>query len=213
MKKTILAIATFSLLFGSPAFAGGQQYEVLSASVKALMAVQVSASSYEDTGISSVADRANWIAEIATLLVQDKRFSGFDEAKRFLGLVYYEAKRAGLDPDLVVSVIDVESKFNRYAISPVGARGLMQVMPFWTNEIGNGEADLFPVRTNLRYGCTILRHYLDKENGNLFYALGRYNGSRGSRVYPDLIMAALSKYKAASPASQGGYDVYQIAKR
>lgn len=98
--------------------------------------------------------------------------------------VHYEARRAGLPPELVLAVIEVESNFNPYAISAAGARGLMQVMPFWLKRIGKPGDSLFRVQTNLRYGCTILKYYLDKEGGNLFHALARYNGSRGQRWYP-----------------------------
>mgnify|MGYP001610496015 CR=1 FL=1 len=102
----------------------------------------------------------------------------------------YEAVRAGLDPQLVLSVIQVESSFKKYAVSTAGARGYMQVMPFWAREIGVSDHNLFHLRTNLRYGCTILRHYLDIEKGNYFRALGRYNGSLGQPDYPDLVMSA-----------------------
>jgi len=109
----------------------------------------------------------------------------------FLMLVRYEAMRAGLDPHLVLSVIDVESKFRKYAVSRAGARGLMQVMPFWVKEIGEPGSNLFHERTNLRFGCTILRHYLDRERGNLANALGRYNGSLGQADYPNRVFKAL----------------------
>jgi soluble lytic murein transglycosylase-like protein len=105
----------------------------------------------------------------------------------FLKHLHYESKRARLPPELVLSVIEVESNFNPYAISSAGARGLMQVMPFWLKQIGRPGDSLFHMHTNLRYGCTILRYYLDKENGNLAHALGRYNGSRGQRTYPALV--------------------------
>lgn len=98
--------------------------------------------------------------------------------------VHYEATRAGLLPELVLAVIEVESNFDPFAISSAGAQGLMQVMPFWRDEIGKPEDNLFRIRTNLRYGCTILKYYLDKENGNLWRALARYNGDRSGYVYP-----------------------------
>jgi soluble lytic murein transglycosylase-like protein len=101
--------------------------------------------------------------------------------------VHYEAKRVHLSPELVLAVIEVESNFNPFAISSAGARGLMQVMPFWLKQIGRPGDSLFRVHTNLRLGCTILRYYLDKEKGNLFHALARYNGSRGQRTYPALV--------------------------
>ena len=104
--------------------------------------------------------------------------------EEFLITVHYEAKRAGLDPQLVLGLIQVESNFRKYAVSSAGARGYMQVMPFWIKLIGNNEHNLFNLRTNLRYGCVILRHYLDIEKGDLYRALGRYNGSLGRPEYP-----------------------------
>lgn len=117
-----------------------------------------------------------------------------DEHKRlhFLKNVHYEATRAELPPELVLAVIEVESNFDRWAISVVGARGLMQVMPFWLKEIGEPDDDLFHVQTNLRMGCTILKFYLDKEKGNLPRALGRYNGSLGRWKYPNKVLKALN---------------------
>ncbi|HET8700516.1 MAG TPA: transglycosylase SLT domain-containing protein [Nitrococcus sp.] len=110
---------------------------------------------------------------------------------RLLRLVHSEARRAGLKPEWVLALIDVESRFNRFAISSAGARGLMQVMPFWLEAIGHPEDNLFHVQTNLRLGCTILRYYLDQEHGNLTRALARYNGSLGSDNYPVLVFKAL----------------------
>ena len=118
--------------------------------------------------------------------------------KEFLVTVCYEAKRAGLEPSLVLGLIQVESGFRKYAISSVGARGYMQVMPFWSRLIGTGDpASLFHMQTNLRFGCVILRHYLDREKGNLFMALGRYNGSRGRAEYPNMVTAAWRTWKSA----------------
>ena len=108
----------------------------------------------------------------------------------FLRTVHYEASRAGLDPQLVLAVIQVESNFRKYAVSTAGARGFMQVMPFWVGVIGTQDHNLFHLRTNLRYGCLILRHYLDMERGNLTRALGRYNGSLGQLWYPGLVQTA-----------------------
>ena len=109
----------------------------------------------------------------------------------FLETVWYEAKRAGLEPSLVLGLIQVESGFRKYAISTAGARGYMQVMPFWTRAIADGDASrLFHMQTNLRFGCVILRHYLDIERGNLSLALGRYNGSRGRPEYPNAVFGA-----------------------
>jgi soluble lytic murein transglycosylase-like protein len=121
--------------------------------------------------------------------------------KRYLTTIQYEAMRADLDPQIVLSVITIESKFNKYAISPAGARGLMQVMPFWQTLIGIKEHSLLDVQTNLRYGCTILRHYLKRENGNLIKALARYNGSVGKLGYPKLVMDAYNSYWQPYPVA------------
>jgi soluble lytic murein transglycosylase-like protein len=111
--------------------------------------------------------------------------------KEFLQTVWYESKRAGLDVALVLGLIQVESNFRKFAVSRVGARGYMQVMPFWTRVIGDGDSGkLFHMQTNLRFGCVILRHYLDREKGDLFMGLGRYNGSRGKAPYPDAVLGA-----------------------
>ncbi|MEG1831736.1 MAG: lytic transglycosylase domain-containing protein, partial [Burkholderiaceae bacterium] len=120
----------------------------------------------------------------------------------FLRTLDYEAVRAGLDRQLVLALVQVESGFRKYAVSSAGARGYMQVMPFWTKVIGDGDPrKLFDMRANLRYGAVILRHYLDIERGNLFLALGRYNGSRGRAEYPDLVLGALkSRWEYAPPA-------------
>lgn len=109
--------------------------------------------------------------------------------KAFLRTVYYEATRAGVDPQLVLSIIQVESDFRKYAISQAGAKGYMQIMPFWVDTIGNENHNLFHLRVNLRYGCMILRHYLNKENGDYFRALGRYNGSLGHAAYPQMVVS------------------------
>jgi soluble lytic murein transglycosylase-like protein len=111
--------------------------------------------------------------------------------REFLQTVWYESQRAGLDPSLVLGLIQVESGFRKFAISSVGARGFMQVMPFWTRVLAEGDGNvLFQAQTNLRFGCVILRHYLNVENGNLTLALGRYNGSRGQMQYPNAVLAA-----------------------
>jgi len=111
--------------------------------------------------------------------------------REFLQTVWYESQRAGLDPSLVLGLIQVESGFRKFAISSAGARGFMQVMPFWTRVLAEGDARvLFQAQTNLRFGCVILRHYLNVENGNLTLALGRYNGSRGQMQYPNAVLAA-----------------------
>ena len=122
-----------------------------------------------------------------------KRVKDSKERIMLLDMIHSEARKADLQPELVMAVIQIESNFDRWAISRVGARGLMQVMPFWLDEIGRPGDDLFNAQTNLRMGCTILRHYLDKENGNIIRALGRYNGSLGSYRYPRKVLGALRK--------------------
>jgi len=168
------------------AFAGAQQYEVLSASVRATLGQAVNDRSSVD--MKDLDTRA-WVRAM-TPRVMGRYFSDEEAAREFLGLVRYEAMRAGLDPHLVLAVIDVESQFRKYAVSRAGARGFMQVMPFWTKQLGGGEQSLFPERINLRYGCTILRYYLDREHGNQANALARYNGSLGQADYPNRVFKA-----------------------
>lgn len=132
-----------------------------------------------------------WFADMNQRL--KRRVKDPTERLHLLKLIHAESRRADLQPELVMAVIEIESGFDRWAISRVGARGLMQVMPFWLKEIGRPGDNLFNIETNLRMGCTILRHYLDKEKGNLVRALGRYNGSLGSYRYPTKVMAALRK--------------------
>ena len=120
-----------------------------------------------------------------------KRKTELEMRKEFLQTVWYESKRAGLDVSLVLGLIQVESGFRKFVVSSAGARGYMQVMPFWTRVIGDGDpGKLFHMQTNLRFGCVILRHYLDREKGDLYMALGRYNGSRGKPEYPNAVFAA-----------------------
>jgi soluble lytic murein transglycosylase-like protein len=134
------------------------------------------------------ADVKAWIDDMSKRLASR---IGDEHARRdLLVTVHYEATRAGLDPQLVLGVIHHESGFKKYAFSSAGARGYMQVMPFWAKLIGTADQNLFHLRTNLRYGCTILRHYLDIESGNLFRALGRYNGSLGKAEYPNTVLRA-----------------------
>jgi soluble lytic murein transglycosylase-like protein len=177
--------AAAALALSPGALAGAQQYEVLSASVRASLANAVNDRASVD--MKDLDTRA-WVRAMTRRVAG--RFPDEDSAREFLALVRYESMRAGLDPHLVLAVIDVESKFRKYAVSKAGARGLMQVMPFWVKEIGEPSHNLFQERMNLRYGCTILRHYLDRENGNLSKALGRYNGSLGQPQYPTRVLRA-----------------------
>lgn len=135
----------------------------------------------------------SWLGNIGERL--KRRKADFQVRREFLETVWYESKRAGLDTALVLGLIEVESAFRKYAISVVGARGYMQVMPFWTRTIGDGDVSrLFHMQTNLRFGCVILRHYIDRERGDLFMALGRYNGSRGRPEYPNAVFGARKRW-------------------
>jgi soluble lytic murein transglycosylase-like protein len=142
--------------------------------------------SFEDRFVAEV-----WLTDMSGRL--EKRIKEHDRRLEMLKTIHHESRRADLPPELVLAVIEVESNFNRFAISRVGARGLMQIMPFWLKEIGRPDDNLFNIQTNLRFGCTILKHYLDREKGNLRKALARYNGSTGKRNYPDKVFNALSK--------------------
>ena len=168
--------------------AGGQQYEPLAASVQAALHASIADMASPEPIFSSPAEQRAWLATMSQRLA---KYIPDEEARiDFLKTVHYEATRAGLDPQLVLGLIHVESRFRKYAVSGVGARGYMQVMPFWVKLIGRSDSNLFHMRTNLRFGCTILRHYLDIERGDLFRALGRYNGSLGKPQYPNAVRAA-----------------------
>lgn len=139
-----------------------------------------------------------WLSDMSGLLARRK--ADLQTRTDFLQTVWYESRRAGLDERLVLGLIQVESGFRKFAISPVGARGYMQIMPFWSRLIGDGDTGkLFHMQTNLRFGCVILRHYLDREKGHLFMALGRYNGSRGRSEYPNAVFAAARGWGYSGP--------------
>ncbi len=176
------------LVFATNAWAGAQIYTPLSASVRAVLQQSVSDQAAPKLAFASSYEADSWLNDMSRRLA--KRLPDRNYRIDFLNTVYYEATRAGLDPQLVLGLIEVESGFKKYAVSPAGARGYMQVMPFWVNEIGTTGQDLFHLRINLRYGCTILRHYLDMEKGDLYRALGRYNGSLGRPEYPNMVRAA-----------------------
>ncbi len=170
------------------AFAGAQAEEKLSASVRAALQRAVADQPSSITSFRTPVEESVWLDEMSRRLT--KKIPDTETRFDLLRAVHYEATRAGLDPELVLGLIQVESAFRKYAVSPVGARGYMQVMPFWQRVIGAREHNLFHLRTNLRYGCTILRHYLNQEKGDYFRALGRYNGSLGRAEYPTLVVTA-----------------------
>ena len=178
-----------SLTAGASAvYAGAQIYEPLSASVQAALSKAVSDRAVPYLAFETETEAREWLVVNSARLA--KRIPDRVAREEFLVTVHYEAKRAGLDPQLVLGLIQVESAFRKYAVSSAGARGLMQVMPFWIRVIGNADHNLFHLRINLRYGCVILRPYIDLEKGDLFRALGRYNGSLGRPEYPNLVLAA-----------------------
>lgn len=190
MLKNLLMLML--LLVATNVLAGGQREEDLSHSVKAMMQKSVSDLAAPKLMFADKQQGDAWLAEMSRRMKRRMPDKAYREG--FLTSVHYEATRAGLDPQLVLSLINVESAFNKYAVSSVGARGYMQVMPFWTKAIGAPDHNLFNLRLNLRYGCTILRHYLDIERGDLFRALGRYNGSLGKAKYPNLVLGKWRKY-------------------
>ncbi|MBS1171201.1 MAG: lytic transglycosylase subunit [Proteobacteria bacterium] len=186
-------ILLFALLAAAAGYvqAGAQQYEPLAASVQAALHSAVSDRASPESRFVSIEEKINWLAEMSRRL--EKRIPDRTARLELIKAVHYEASRAGLDPQLVFGLIQIESGFRKYAVSTAGARGYMQVMPFWVRLIGRPEHNLFHMRTNLRYGCTILRHYLDLEKGELYRALGRYNGSLGQPAYPNAVRASWEK--------------------
>lgn len=192
MKTSIIALA---FLFTTPLIAGVNPESVIKLQVKSLD--RHTADTVHQGGIVD-ASETQWIAQteqkLQLLMRHSKklatRLQNTQLRLELLHAIYYEAKRAGLDPGLVLAVVQVESNFRKYAISSAGARGYMQAMPWWADIVGEPSSDLFNVKTNLRLGCAILRSYLDKEHGNVHHALARYNGSIGRNGYPNLIYAA-----------------------
>ena len=177
--------------------AGNQREEALADAVRLALARAISDSRPPQLSFASDTDKASWQSWFDAM--SRRLHSRMPDAllrTEFLQTVWYESRRAGLDPAMVMGLIQVESGFRKYAISKAGARGYMQVMPFWTRVIGDGQPSrLFHMQTNLRYGCAILRMYVDMERGNLYLALGRYNGSRGKADYPNAVRAAWNRWE------------------
>jgi soluble lytic murein transglycosylase-like protein len=187
-----IALAFLLTFVSTLVWAGAQKYEPLAASVQAALHAAVSDRATPEPQFASIEEKIDWLTEMSRRL--ERRIPDREGRLEFLKAVRYEAQRAGLDPQLVLGLIQVESGFRKHAVSIAGARGYMQVMPFWVKLIGNPDNNLFHLRTNLRFGCTILRHYLDIENGDLFRALGRYNGSLGRPEYPNMVRASWEKH-------------------
>ncbi len=175
-----------------PADAGAQLEEPLVDSVRTALSSAISNHAPPVPEFSDTESRLQylrWLGRISERL--KKKMPDWNVRREFLQTLWYESRRAGLEPVLVLGLVQVESNFRKFAVSSVGARGYMQVMPFWTRVLGDGDAGkLFYMQTNLRFGCVILRHYLDREKGDLFMALGRYNGSRGKPAYPNAVLQA-----------------------
>lgn len=186
-----LFLAVVAALLPLVAGAGAQQYEPLAVSVQAALHAAIADRAAPEPQFASIQEKVDWLTEMSGRL--SRRMPDREGRLDFLKTVYYEAKRAGLDPQMVLGLIQVESGFKKYSVSSAGARGYMQVMPFWVALIGQRDNNLFHLRVNLRYGCTILRHYLDLERGDIYRALGRYNGSLGQPEYPNQVRAAWEK--------------------
>ena len=197
LRLLLRAALMATLAVSGAASAGNQQYEPMAASVRAALHAAVSDAGAPELLIADAGERARWLGEMSQRLA--KRIPDRSYREDLLTSVHYEATRAGLDPQLVLGLIQVESGFRKYAVSSAGARGYMQVMPFWVRLIGGADDNLFHLRTNLRYGCTILRHYLDIEKGDLYRALGRYNGSLGRPEYPNMVRAAWERHWSYQP--------------
>ena len=181
-----------------PARAGAQIEEPLAEAVRSALAAAVADSAPPKPVFASIEERLAYLRWLGSASEHLKpRKTEHPVRVEFLETLWYESRRAGLAPALVLGLVQVESGFRKYAISPAGARGYMQVMPFWSRQIGSGDASrLFHTQTNLRFGCVILRHYLDQEGGDLMLALGRYNGSRGRSEYPNLVLGARRGWSA-----------------
>ncbi len=184
------------------ACAGAQVEEPLADSVRTALSAAIAQSAPPpELRFDNIDQRLaylRWLGAMSEKLKKNK--SEGRERIEFLQTVWYESRRAGLEPALVLGLVQVESGFRKYAISSAGARGYTQVMPFWSRQIGDGDAArLFLMQINLRFGCVILRHYLDVEKGDLFMALGRYNGSRGQAEYPNMVLGARKRWEWTDP--------------
>ena len=197
-RGCLVSLAAPAAWLGAPqvAYAGGQLEEPLMDSVRTALSSAIANQAPPEPEFFTTEARLHYLRWLGTQSDRLRpRKPDLEVRRDFLQTVWYESKRAGLDVSLVLGLIQVESGFRKFAVSSVGARGYMQVMPFWTRVIGDGDpGKLFHMQTNLRFGCVILRHYIDREQGDLFMALGRYNGSRGRSPYPDAVFAAQRKW-------------------
>lgn len=195
-RRAGVLVGVLCCLAGS-AQAGNQKEEAIADSVRVALSNAISDARPPKPKFTDINQRIaylHWLSEMSNRLA--RKIPDLQIRREFLETLWYESKRAGLDPGLVLGLVQVESAFRKYAVSIAGARGYMQVMPFWTNVVGDGDRrKLFHMQTNLRYGCAILRMYSDMENGNLYLALGRFNGSRGKPDYPNAVLAAWKRWE------------------
>ncbi len=198
LNKLVLSLlCLLSAVLSVPAYAGNQKEEAMADSVRLALARAISDPRPPKPTFNKIEERIaylNWLGEMSTRL--KRRIPDYQTRVELLEAIWYESKRAGLEPALVLGLIQVESGFKKYAISIASARGYMQVMPFWTRAIGDGDPrKLYQMQANLRYGCSILRMYIDMEKGDLYLALGRYNGSRGRPEYPNAVLSNWKKWE------------------
>ena len=204
-RRWLACVAVVPAVWLAPslAWAGGQLEEPLADSVRTALSSAIASGAPPVPTFATTEARLaylRWLSAMSDRLYGRKK--DLNTRVEFLQTAWYESRRAGLDVSLVLGLIQVESAFRKFAVSSVGARGYMQVMPFWSRVIGDGDpAKLFHMQTNLRFGCVILRHYLDRERGDLFMALGRYNGSRGRAPYPNAVLGARKRWLFADASS------------
>ncbi len=204
-KLLLWGFGSGSLLGVQTVQAGAQIEEPLADSVRSALSAAIANHAAPVPEFSDTASRMRylrWIGAMGDRLKNKK--TQWPERKDFLQTLWYESARAGLDAHLILGLVQVESNFRKYAVSSAGARGYMQIMPFWSRLIGDADiSGLFHVQTNLRFGCVILRHYLEQERGDLVWALGRYNGARGQTAYPNAVLAAREQWELAGRFSPG----------
>jgi soluble lytic murein transglycosylase-like protein len=180
--------------------AGPQAEEPLADSVRSVLSAAIANQAPPKPTFAAIDERLaylRWLGDMSERL--QRNVADHVTRVEFLQTLWYESRRAGLDASLMLGLVQVESAFRKYAISIAGARGYTQVMPFWTRAIGDGDPSrLFHMQTNLRFGCVIMRHYLDRERGDLYLALGRYNGSRGRPEYPNAVFRARRNWETAA---------------
>lgn len=199
-RRACLRAAAASAVLGPLAWqeaaAGKQAEEPLADAVRTALSASIANSAPPKPSFTRIEDRLAYLRWLGAMGDKLKARKAERQTRiEFLETLWYESKRASLQPELVLGLVQVESGFRKYAISSAGARGYMQVMPFWARLIGDGDVSrLFHMQTNLRFGCVILRHYLEREQGDLYMALGRYNGSRGRPEYPNAVLGARKQW-------------------